>query len=127
MDHKSWKETTFLLVDNAFILAFDVNDEKFRDIMMLPSNCSGWLDYHLSVVEGQPTLIVFGEGRRGLGFNLVCTIWVMREYGVVESWTKIIEREVPLKFFPEFSTITHTYQLLIAEQVFGRFKLHFGP
>ena len=71
-----------------FILSFDVNDERFREIM-LPPNYLDELGYskHLVVIKGSLALIIFGKDDY-YGITGVCKIWVMREYGVVESWTK---------------------------------------
>jgi F-box interacting protein len=75
--------------EQSFILSFDVNDERFRKIM-LPQNYLDEPSYsdfeHLAMIKGSLALIVFSTViDKILG---ICQIWVMREYGVVESWTK---------------------------------------
>uniref|UniRef100_A0A7N2M1L9 F-box domain-containing protein n=1 Tax=Quercus lobata TaxID=97700 RepID=A0A7N2M1L9_QUELO len=73
--------------DHKFILCFDLNEERFREIM-LPQNYFDEfsnkfeLPERLAVFKGFLALVVFG------GYD-ICQIWVMMEYGVVESWTKI--------------------------------------
>uniref|UniRef100_A0A7N2R7G8 F-box domain-containing protein n=1 Tax=Quercus lobata TaxID=97700 RepID=A0A7N2R7G8_QUELO len=95
--------------DNSFILSFDVNDEIFRDIK-LPENYLDGLgpnsDHHvhqLVVFKGSLALVVIGpdddvdededeeeeeDDDDEPDTSNICLIWVMREYGVVESWTK---------------------------------------
>ena len=73
----------------TFILCFDVNDERFREIMLLPNNyLDGFCPIfdRLVVFKGSLALVAYGndldEGRD------IWHIWVMGEYGVVESWAK---------------------------------------
>ena len=76
-------------VKHAFILSFDVNDETFCKIM-LPQH---YLDefeqsfVRLSEFKGLLALFVFNIDWDD--FDWISHIWVMREYGVFESWTKI--------------------------------------
>ncbi|KAL4607542.1 hypothetical protein ACB092_09G182700 [Castanea dentata] len=74
--------------DYKFILSFDVNDEKFREILLPQNYLNGvsLLFEALAVLKGSLTLFVFGEALADKS-NL-CHLWVMKEYGVVESWTK---------------------------------------
>ena len=85
-------------MDRSFILCFDVNDERFHEIM-LPRNCfdevGRYLEY-LVVFKGSLALIVFSKDILN-DLTSMCHIWVMRDYGVVESWTK---KSVPVKFAP---------------------------
>ncbi|XP_030924560.1 F-box/kelch-repeat protein At3g23880-like [Quercus lobata] len=79
--------------DHNFILSFDLNDERFRKILLPPNYLNGVSvsAEYLAVFKGSLALIVFGEG---VAENSnICHIWVMKEYGVVESWTK---RSVPM-------------------------------
>ena len=76
--------------NHNFILCFDVNDERFREIMLPDNYLDGYspdLCYfeQLVVIKGLLGLVVFHH------LSDVCLIWVMREYGVVESWTQRIE------------------------------------
>ncbi|XP_050245421.1 F-box/kelch-repeat protein At3g23880-like isoform X1 [Quercus robur] len=78
---------------HRFILSFDVNDERFRKILLPPNYLDGVAvdAENLAVFKGSLALIVFGED---VAENSnVCHIWVMKKYGVVESWTK---RSVPM-------------------------------
>ena len=82
-------------VRHNFILSFDLNDEKFREIM-LPCNYFHGLFRHLfgfsrylAVSKGLLTFIVFGKSP-AVASSFKCFIWVMREYGVSISWTSKI-------------------------------------
>jgi F-box interacting protein len=90
-----------------FILSFDVNDERFREIM-LPQNYEDHIlslpMVRLAVFKGSLALFVWG----GDPESGICW-WVMREYGVVESWTKI---SVPLNSFENFFGCTDSGELL---------------
>ena len=89
--------------DDSFILCFDVNDERFREILLPAKD----LRFKLLVVfKGSLALV-------GLVFNeegYTCHIWVMRDYGVVESWTS---RTVPVRNLGNFSGFTTSDELLI--------------
>ena len=65
------------------IISFDVNSDKFRKLA---------LPYGSMVVDGFYTSLASFKGKLAL---ITCgrsehSIWVMREYGVVESWYKIL-------------------------------------
>jgi F-box interacting protein len=97
--------------DYKFILSFDVNDETFRPIM-LPQN---YLDGIISptydfLVVFKGSLAVFVYGIDPVKRRLIGYIWMMREYGVVESWTKI---SLPKDLFGEFIGCTDSGELLI--------------
>lgn len=94
------------ILDNGvlspIIVAFDVNEERFRVILFpgITKNCGFLIDYKGSLAM------------RGFASEL----WVMKEYGVVESWTKQILDEIywvdleikHSKFFGILSSIVHT-------------------
>ena len=63
----------------CFILAFDLGDEVFREIL-LPEELS-YTDCYVSVYGNS---IAFSR-RKSYSLN----IWVMKEYGVASSWTKV--------------------------------------
>ncbi|XP_065638377.1 uncharacterized protein LOC136071255 [Quercus suber] len=68
-----------------FILSFDVDDGRVRGIMPPQNYVSGCSEF-LAVFKGSLALIVFTD--EVIGENDVCDIWVMKEYGVSELWTK---------------------------------------
>jgi F-box interacting protein len=94
-----------------YILAFDVDDESFRAIM-LPQNCfDGVLRQllRLAVFKGSLAFIVLG---RDFNDNLLCKcdIWVMWEYGVDDSWTRI---RVPMDLVHNIYCCTDNGEILI--------------
>ncbi|KAL4607529.1 hypothetical protein ACB092_09G181500 [Castanea dentata] len=102
---------------NDFILSFDVNDEIFREIR-LPENYSDRFIFayepahRLVVFKGSLALMVFGPSVYDYEDGNVldkCDIWVMGQYGVVESWTK---KTVGLKRIKNFFGCTESGQLL---------------
>ena len=56
---------------SELIMAFDVNSERF-----------------LASFKGKLTFITFGCNEQ-LGFPSQYSVWVMKEYGVVDSWNKL--------------------------------------
>nr|POF27116.1 f-box protein cpr30 [Quercus suber] len=67
------------------VLSFDLRDEVFH-VISLPNVTFKWTDsVHTSVIGGSLSLL-FYYGRHA--DNKCCAIWVMKEYGVVDSWTK---------------------------------------
>uniref|UniRef100_A0A2N9GDQ9 F-box associated beta-propeller type 3 domain-containing protein n=1 Tax=Fagus sylvatica TaxID=28930 RepID=A0A2N9GDQ9_FAGSY len=95
-----------------FILSFDVNDERFQEIM-LPDDYLGEFSPHfcnfeqLAVFKGLLALVAFGTD---LDEEDLCIIWVMREYGVIESWTL---DTVPVDYVEMFYGFTDNGELLI--------------
>ncbi|XP_050281159.1 F-box/kelch-repeat protein At3g06240-like [Quercus robur] len=67
------------------IMAFDVNSEKFRKLE-LPDNSMISNDRCLALFKGKLAYIECGR-IQPCGFQY--SIWVMRQYGVVETWHKI--------------------------------------
>ena len=75
---------------DCFILAFDLGDEVFRKILLpedpIPSH------YPYASVSGYGDSIVFCHS---MSYSL--DIWVMKEYGVASSWTKVFSIPDPLR------------------------------
>lgn len=109
--------------DHRVILVFDVNHEGFQEMMLPEGYLTGFEDptYHLATFNGSLALIVFGEAEEDAGSE-ICCLWVMRKYGVVESWTKQI---VPLRFVRRFFGCTKNGELIIAK--FGSGLVSFDP
>uniref|UniRef100_A0A7N2R6E2 F-box domain-containing protein n=2 Tax=Quercus lobata TaxID=97700 RepID=A0A7N2R6E2_QUELO len=102
---------------HKFILSFDVNEEKFGEIM-LPQNyldeLDGYLDgfsQNLTVFKGSLALIVFGKAR--VRNSNKCHIWVMKEYGVVKSWT---QKSLAVGWVDSFYGCTDDGELLIEKR-----------
>ena len=67
------------------VLSFDLRDEVFH-VISLPKGISKRINsVHTSVIGGSLS-ILFYCGR--FAEDKCCDIWVMKEYGVVDSWTK---------------------------------------
>ncbi|KAL4600510.1 hypothetical protein ACB092_11G203700 [Castanea dentata] len=68
------------------VLSFDLGDEVFR-LISVPNGAFRTSDYvHTSVIGGSLALLCHDTYRHTA--NNCCSIWVMKEYGVVDSWTK---------------------------------------
>ncbi|XP_023888146.2 F-box/kelch-repeat protein At3g06240-like [Quercus suber] len=77
-------------LDPTMILLFDVNNEKFRE-MALPDGDKLIVQY-LSVFKGDLAFISCGYPENDDDLqsdSQQCFIWVMRDYGVDESWNKL--------------------------------------
>ncbi|KAK4580969.1 hypothetical protein RGQ29_024573 [Quercus rubra] len=105
---------------HKFIMYFDVNDERFCEILLPQNYLDGLISrysQHLAVFKGLLALIVFDRNSK------ICHIWMMKEYGVAESW---IKKSVPMKEDLRFLGITFNGELLI--QKFNPFRtLTFHP
>ncbi|CAK7328241.1 unnamed protein product [Dovyalis caffra] len=71
----------------SFALSFDLSDESFDEIML--PECLASKNPSISVLQKSLALM---EGAQGC-----CHVWVMKEYGVEESWTK--EFSIDLRIF----------------------------
>ncbi|XP_050245379.1 F-box/kelch-repeat protein At3g06240-like isoform X8 [Quercus robur] len=79
--------------EHNYILRFDVNDETFQTII-LPEEDYNLYECSLVVFKGSLAMNMIGC----LDFDIY--LWVMREYGVVDSWTEIhVELEAVDRFF----------------------------
>ncbi|KAL4626563.1 hypothetical protein ACB092_05G105600 [Castanea dentata] len=69
-----------------FILSFNVDDEKFHEIKLPENSLRKRHSECLAVLKGSLAFIGFSlaDSRSG-----TCFIWVMKEFGVFESWTRI--------------------------------------
>ena len=91
------------------IISFDVNSETFREIAVP----DGSMDTSpsqpcVALFKGKLAAIAIGsDGKRGKQYS----IWVMKEYGVVESWHKLFV--VPFQCPSHYVAITEYGSLLI--------------
>ncbi|XP_023893439.1 F-box protein CPR1-like [Quercus suber] len=104
-----------------FILSFDVNEETFRKIMLPQDYINNGLlpildlsadidqQQQLAVFKGSLALIDFPVDR-DIG-DEIWHIWVMREYGVFDSWTKLTT--VALSSVERFFGCTDSGELLV--------------
>ncbi|XP_062151893.1 F-box/kelch-repeat protein At3g23880-like [Alnus glutinosa] len=80
--HTPPEEGTFRNV----IVAFDMVDEVFHEIAV-PDRFVGklYLNMTVAVLDGLLCLVPFNERKEEQSFS----IWIMKEYGIGESWTKL--------------------------------------
>lgn len=69
-----------------FIVSFDFVAEVFSEIM-LPESLAYAFEDSIAVIGGGNSLTVYQVTRSPSPYS--CNIWVMKEYGVVESWNKL--------------------------------------
>ncbi|KAI9077771.1 hypothetical protein K1719_040257 [Acacia pycnantha] len=73
-----------------FILSFDVVKETFGELM-LPQQLNE-SPFMVSILEGGHQLaLLHTYSKKNIDFF---SIWVMKEYGIVESWTEILRRDL---------------------------------
>ncbi|XP_075644167.1 F-box/kelch-repeat protein At3g06240-like [Castanea sativa] len=80
----------FAVYDNdngsrPLVLSFDLGDEVCHFIS-LPNCAFSWSNVQTSVIGGSLSLLFYDDR---FVANKCCAIWVMKEYGVVDSWTKL--------------------------------------
>ena len=73
-------------LEPRMILSFDVDNEKFGEMAIPDGDAES-----LFVFKGNLAFISCGypENKDGLQSDAHCLIWVMRDYGVDESWNKL--------------------------------------
>ncbi|KAF3958253.1 hypothetical protein CMV_016820 [Castanea mollissima] len=74
------------------IVSFDVNSEKFR-LLGMPDGSKSIVRFQtcLASLKGKLAFLTFGQSERDYHYSM----WVMREYGVLESWNQLFV--VPLE------------------------------
>ncbi|KAM5583985.1 F-box/kelch-repeat protein [Rosa sericea] len=78
------------------ILSFDLAEEKFHEMIPLPYDDDDGGFYGMTILRNCLCVFNFLVGRAG-----VSTIWLMKEYGVKQSWTQVIrcsKREIPKEY-----------------------------
>ena len=97
---------------------------KFREIRLPQKYLDGLFPSHerLAVFKGLLALIAFSYALNE--FIDGCHIWVMREYGVVESWT---EKIVPLENVRQFFGCTGSGELVITKSIVPVQLFSFDP
>ncbi|KAE9459841.1 hypothetical protein C3L33_08255, partial [Rhododendron williamsianum] len=70
------------------ILVFDMGSEVFREVK-LPEKLVGASPLDLAVTGYKDTISIFQYDKRGPYCCKGFTVWVMKEYGVEESWSKL--------------------------------------
>uniref|UniRef100_A0A7N2RAK3 F-box associated beta-propeller type 1 domain-containing protein n=1 Tax=Quercus lobata TaxID=97700 RepID=A0A7N2RAK3_QUELO len=90
------------------LLSFDVNSEKFKQLP-LPDDEGSCLPKLITSFKGKLAMIKFKIGAQQ--HSMLCSIWVMREYGVIDSWNKL--RVLSIENFNAFISFTKFGLLLI--------------
>ncbi|KAL4595687.1 hypothetical protein ACB092_12G109100 [Castanea dentata] len=93
------------------ILSLDVNSEKFKELP-LPDEEGKCIKEGLASFKGKLALIRYGIGAQP--YSTLCSIWVMTEYGVLDSWNKlcVLPIENPSNFIGTFTN----YGLLLVQK-----------
>ena len=94
---------------SAMILSFDVNSEKFKELPLPDDEGSFIVTKCITSFKGKLALIKFGYGVQP--HSMLCSIWVMKEYGVLDSWNKLCV--LPVDAFIDFTGFTNYGILLI--------------
>jgi F-box interacting protein len=78
-----------------FVLVFDLGDEVFREILLPKLPNPGECVYNLCAVYGN-SIALF----QTMFISHRLDIWVMKEYGVASSWTKVLTVQGPGEVIP---------------------------
>ncbi|KAM7502975.1 hypothetical protein LguiB_001879 [Lonicera macranthoides] len=91
------------------IMVFDIVEESFREIMLPKSLVSIANDkLRLTVLWGSVSVMQYEN------FSKLLSIWVMKEYGAVESWSKKFSFDFDFKFgFPRMLGLRENVEMLL--------------
>ncbi|KAL6205820.1 hypothetical protein ACLB2K_023072 [Fragaria x ananassa] len=118
---------------NYFVLAFDLGSELFREIMFPKSlKWDPSLALRISVSRDGKSIAVFTDWRKS-HTDYFLDIWVMKEYGMEKSWTKmmVLSAEVSQRNLPkalcfrkigELLVLEDSYELVSLDLVSRKFK-----
>jgi F-box interacting protein len=106
------------------VVLFDMCDEQLR-VMKLPDNFKGWVKALLGVSGGLLSLMEYNDGRQDV--NLSCSIWLMKEYGVAESWTKQFTIDLKDWRFGEIFCFRNNEKILAWNRENGRESVLYDP
>ncbi|XP_058189827.1 F-box protein At3g07870-like [Rhododendron vialii] len=70
------------------ICSFDLGDEVFRTIALPNVHANSRTDIRTIVFRGLLSVLWYDESDHA---NKFCSIWIMKEYGVVDSWYKYVK------------------------------------
>ncbi|KAK9994103.1 hypothetical protein SO802_023806 [Lithocarpus litseifolius] len=97
---------------SAMILSFDVNSEKFKELPLPSDEGSFIVTKCVTSFKGKLALIKLGYGVQP--HSMLCSIWVMKEYGVLDSWNKLCV--LPVDDFIDFTGFTN-YGILLLQNM----------
>jgi len=107
------------------VVLFDMCDEQLR-VMKLPDNISlGWVKALLGVSGGLLSLMEYNDGRQDV--NMSCSIWLMKEYSVAESWTKQFTIDLKGWRFGEIFCFRNNEKILAWNRKNGRESVLYDP
>ena len=75
--------------NGVIILSFDINSEKFRKLALPDAFMDAYLYSSKSCLALFKQKLAFITSGMTEGIYFQYSIWVMREYGVIESWNKL--------------------------------------
>jgi len=106
------------------VVLFDMCDEQLR-VMKLPDHLSlGRFKALLGVSGGLLSLMEY-NGRQDV--NLSCSIWLMKEYGVAESWTKQFTIDLKGWCFGEIFCFRNDEKILVWNRKNARESVLYDP
>jgi F-box interacting protein len=111
---------------NYFVLTFDVGSEVFREIMLPKSlKCDPSLALRISVSGDGKSIAIFTDWRKSHS-DYFLDIWVMKEYCVEKSWTKlmILSAQIPQRNLPKALCLRKIGEVLVLEDSHELVSLH---
>jgi len=109
------------------IVLFDMCDEQLR-VMKLPDNISLGcrVKARLGVSGGLLSFMEYNDERQDV--NLSCSIWLMKEYGVAESWTKQFTIDLKAGWrYGEIFCFRNNEKILVWNRKHGRESVVYDP
>ncbi|XP_030966873.1 F-box/kelch-repeat protein At3g23880-like [Quercus lobata] len=115
---------------SSVVLSFDLGDEVFR-VISLP-NGKFKLTAHIvtSVFKGLLSLICYEHQHMGeyyMGSVKCCSVWVMKEYGVVDSWTKQFTIDLDMQYWKVLGFWKNDHILVQKIQLDGSMLISYDP
>ncbi|OIW06148.1 hypothetical protein TanjilG_01775 [Lupinus angustifolius] len=97
---------------------FNVEEEKFKNMELPPELVKALLsDLHITMIEGCISVLRYHDIH---DWDDQCDIWMMKEYGVTESWTKIVTIKFPKGVSRLIGRSTSAKVLLLQQNAAGR-------
>ncbi|XP_058196874.1 F-box/kelch-repeat protein At3g23880-like [Rhododendron vialii] len=90
-----------------FILSFDLGDEVFQTILLPKGMVNRATDINTSVFGGSLSLLCYNGFKRSS-----CSIWIMKDYGVVDSWYNPFKVDLNVEFLRVISLRDNGHILL---------------
>ena len=94
----------------SLILSFDVNCERFKELPLADEGT--YITKCVTSFKGKLALLKFGSGVQPQ--SMLCSIWVMMEYGVLDSWDKLCV--LPIENLADFIGFTKYGLILIQKR-----------